>query len=45
MLHGDRLLAFESPFCVEVDTADDLEYLGYEIREKNPSIYGLLKGE
>jgi CMP-N,N'-diacetyllegionaminic acid synthase len=36
-LHGDKMLVFESPFCVEVDTNDDFQYLEFQI-EKNRSV-------
>jgi len=36
-LHGDKMLVFESPNCVEVDTKDDFEYLEFQI-EKEGSI-------
>jgi N-acylneuraminate cytidylyltransferase len=36
-LHGDKMLVFESPFCVEVDNKEDFEYLEYQI-EKEGSI-------
>jgi CMP-N,N'-diacetyllegionaminic acid synthase len=28
-LHGARVLAFESPFCIEIDTQDEFDYLEY----------------
>ena len=34
-LHGDKILAFESPFCVEIDTLDDFKYLEYQILNEN----------
>ena len=37
-LHGDKMLVFESPFCVEVDTKDDFEYLEFQIRKEGSSI-------
>jgi N-acylneuraminate cytidylyltransferase len=36
-LHGNKMLVFESPFCVEVDNKEDFEYLEYQI-EKEGSI-------
>jgi len=36
-LHGDKMLVFESPFCIEVDNKEDFEYLEYQI-EKEGSI-------
>jgi N-acylneuraminate cytidylyltransferase len=32
-MHGDKMLVFESPRCTEIDTAEDFEYLEYEIKQ------------
>ena len=37
-LHGDKMLVFESPFCVEVDTKDDFEYLEFHIQKEGSTI-------
>ena len=37
-LHGDKMLVFESPFCVEVDTKDDFEYLEFQIEKEGSCI-------
>lgn len=37
-LHGDKMLIFESPFCVEVDTKDDFEYLEFQIEKEGSTI-------
>ncbi|MFM1755958.1 MAG: hypothetical protein RL621_882 [Bacteroidota bacterium] len=37
-LHGDKMLVFESPFCVEVDTKDDFEYLEFQILKEGSKI-------
>ena len=37
-LHGDKMLVFESPFCVEIDTIDDFKYLEYQIGNQESSI-------
>ena len=37
-LHGDKMLVFESPFCVEVDTKDDFEYLEFQIEKEGSTI-------
>lgn len=31
LLHGENILSFQSPYCVEVDHQDDLDYLNYKI--------------
>ena len=42
-LHGDKMLVFESPFCVEVDTIDDFEYLEFQIEKEGSSILNFYK--
>ena len=37
-LHGDKMLVFESPFCVEVDTKKDFEYLELQIQKEGSPI-------
>ena len=37
-LHGDKMLVFESPFCVEVDTKEDFEYLEFQIKKEGSPI-------
>jgi N-acylneuraminate cytidylyltransferase len=37
-LHGDKMLVFESPFCVEVDTKDDFQYLEFQIQKEGSPI-------
>ena len=37
-LHGDKMLVFESPFCIEVDTKDDFEYLEFQIQKEGSPI-------
>ena len=32
-LHGDKMLVFESPLCVEIDTEDDFKYLEYQVKK------------
>ena len=31
LFHGDRVLGYESPQCTEVDSAEELEYLEFEL--------------
>jgi N-acylneuraminate cytidylyltransferase len=44
-LHGDKMLVFESPFCVEVDTNNDFEYLEFQIEKEGSKIlnYNIIK--
>lgn len=37
-LHGDKMLVFESPHCVEVDTLEDFKYLEYQIHKDGSPI-------
>jgi CMP-N,N'-diacetyllegionaminic acid synthase len=32
-LHGDKMMIFESPFCAQVDTKEDFNYLEYQIQK------------
>jgi len=42
-LHGDKMLVFESPFCVEVDTKDDFDYLEFQIKKEGSTIINYTK--
>jgi CMP-N,N'-diacetyllegionaminic acid synthase len=42
-LHGDKMLVFESPFCVEVDTKDDFDYLEFQIKKEGSTIINYIK--
>lgn len=33
-LHGDRIIGFETEYCVEVDSLQELEYLKYQVNNK-----------
>lgn len=37
-LHGDKMMIFESPFCAQVDTKDDFNYLEYQIQKDGSCI-------
>jgi N-acylneuraminate cytidylyltransferase len=43
LIHGDKIIGFESPFCVEVDSMEDFEYLEYEIKKKGSVLLDYLK--
>ncbi len=43
ILHGDHMLGYESPACVEVDTEDDFRMLEYQIERFGSSIYDYMK--
>ncbi|NBH70609.1 acylneuraminate cytidylyltransferase family protein [Clostridiaceae bacterium] len=42
-LHGDKMLAFVSPDCTEVDTVEDLDYIKYQIEKSGSKLYEYLK--
>ena len=41
--HGDKVLAFESPFCTEVDSLDELELLDFQLRKHGSPLLNYLK--
>lgn len=34
-LHGNHMLVYESPYCVEVDTKDDFNYLEFQLEKES----------
>jgi CMP-N,N'-diacetyllegionaminic acid synthase len=42
-LHGNHMLVFESPYCVEVDTKDDFNYLEYQLKKEGSSLLEFMK--
>jgi CMP-N,N'-diacetyllegionaminic acid synthase len=30
-IHGDKMIGFESPICTEVDSAEEFEYIQYQL--------------
>lgn len=43
ILHGDNMLAYRSPMCVEVDTENEFMMLEYQIEKTGSKIYDYLK--
>ncbi len=43
ILHGEKMLAFVSPMCYEIDTLDDLELVEYQLKHKRSGIYDYLE--
>jgi CMP-N,N'-diacetyllegionaminic acid synthase len=44
LLHGDKVLAFETPFCNELDAHEELELLEYQLQKKyNCELINFLK--
>ncbi len=42
-LHGEMMMAFESPYCVEVDTVEEFELLEYYIDRRSFGVFEYLK--
>ena len=42
-LHGEKMLVFESPQCVEIDKQEDFEYLKYQILKHGSPMLDYLK--
>ncbi len=42
-IHGNRVLAFISPFCREVDTIEDFEMLEFQVQKEGSSLLTYLK--
>lgn len=43
ILHGENMLGYRSPMCVEVDTEDEFMMLEYQIEKSGSKIYDYLK--
>lgn len=43
ILHGEKMRAFVSPCCTEIDTIEDLDYVKYQIENEGSEIYDYLK--
>lgn len=43
LFHGNRVLGYESPYCTEVDTLEELEYLDFELRKHGSPLFDHLK--
>ena len=39
ILHGNKMIGFVSPFCTEVDSSEDFEYLEYQIKKHGSPVY------
>jgi N-acylneuraminate cytidylyltransferase len=42
-IHGERIMAYVSPMCREVDTAEDLEFLEFQLVRKRNPVWSFLK--
>lgn len=43
LFHGDKVLGYESPFCTEVDSLDELEFLDFQLRKYGSPLLDYLK--
>lgn len=41
-LYGDRMMAYISPVCTEVDTPEEFAFLEYELKTKDSNLYNYL---
>ena len=44
LLHGSKVLGFESPYCVEVDSAEELDLLDFQVQKYGSPILNYLRG-
>jgi N-acylneuraminate cytidylyltransferase len=44
LLHGNKVLGFESPFCIEVDSIEELDLLGYQLEKNGSPLLDYLRG-
>ncbi len=42
-LHGEMMMAYESPVCTEVDSVEELEYLEYQITRRGSILLDYLE--
>ena len=42
-LHGDKMIGFVSPACVEVDSMEDFKFLEFELKKDASPVFGYLK--
>lgn len=42
-LHGEKMIGFESPDCVEIDVPEDLDYVRYRIEKEGSALFDYLK--
>lgn len=43
LLHGDRMIGFPCPHCVEVDSIKDFEFLDFEMKKNGSPVFNYLK--
>ena len=43
ILHGNKVLAFETPFCNELDTYEELDLLKFQIKNNTYAITNYLE--
>ena len=42
MMHGNKILAYQSPYCLEVDSAEEMSMLEFSIRNKESQLLKFL---
>ena len=43
LLHGDKVLAFETPFCNELDAPEELDLLKFQLKKYNYELTNYLE--
>src|SRR3989344_1015584 len=43
VLHGPKVIGFETPFVTEIDKPEDFEYLEYQFKKNGSKLYNYLK--
>ena len=41
--HGDKVLGYESPYCIEIDSQDELDLLDFQLRKHGSPLWDYLK--
>ena len=44
-IHGEKIMAFQTPVCTEVDTKEELDYLRFQIIKHGSSLYDYLNND
>jgi len=45
LIHGSKILPFITPFMIELDGIEDIDYVGFDLSRKKYKIYELLKNK
>jgi len=42
IIHGDKMIGFESPICTEVDSVEEFEYIQYQLDKRGSPLLGYM---